>query len=71
MSYIRFGEEDSSVYVYEHVNGWIDCCGCSILPDCGKFYTSEAAAAHLREHLAAGDHVPDSVFDDVKYRPQR
>jgi hypothetical protein len=26
MSYARFGWEDSDVYVYEHVGGYIECC---------------------------------------------
>jgi hypothetical protein len=71
MSYVRFGENDSSVYVYEHVDGWIECCGCSLSNECGKFYKSGACVAHLRRHIEAGDHVPDYVFDLVTTRPQR
>lgn len=69
MSYIRFGEADSSVYVYLTIDGGIECCGCS-LSDCYEAGTAEEMADHLREHLAAGDVVPEGVIERILANPE-
>lgn len=65
MAYVRFcsrsfGAYDSDVYIYEHVAGGIHCCGCSLAA--GSCFTTpdpDVMAAHIAEHVAAGDDVPD------------
>jgi len=58
MSYCRFGK-DSDVYMYMHVLGHIDCCGCSISQDglSVALYSKTDALFHLVEHIIAGDAV--------------
>lgn len=76
MSYIRFGEHESDVYVYESTRG-VHCCLCSLLDPvnlgdqtCEIFRTGEAAAEHLLEHVRRGDVVPEYVVDDVRERTE-
>jgi hypothetical protein len=72
VSYVRFAEDGSQVYVYEHVDGWIECCGCALAAGtCGKFYTRGACITHLRDHEAAGHRVPSWVYSKVSKRAQR
>lgn len=61
MSFARFS--DSDIYLYEHVGGFIECCGCSLskpeeedeIFGYTKLNTPREALAHLDEHEAAGD----------------
>ena len=82
MSYIRFGWEGSQVYIYEHVNGYIECCGC-FLGEKGEeegryfrrsqnFSTGAEAAKHIIDHLEAGHVVPEAwaVIEEVFNREQ-
>lgn len=67
MSFIRFGEHGSSVYVYQgHVTGWgevLVCCGC--FGDGGAYETAAEMIAHLREHQRRGDVVPGHIFEGL------
>lgn len=62
MSFERFGSSD--IYIYEHVGGFIECCGC-VLADVeeNEFFgfthlkTPREALAHLDAHEAAGDDI--------------
>lgn len=74
MSYARFGWDNSDVYVFEHVAGYIQCCGC-ILPEYGDedwiggFYNAPTAndmLKHLDEHRAAGNVVPERTYTDIR-----
>lgn len=65
MSYVRFGSDGSSVYVYTDINGYLACCGCR-LGDKWDFHSTDEILAHLREHQAAGHDVPDSVLEDLE-----
>lgn len=64
MSFSRFGW-DSDVYVFEHVGGFIQCCGCNIpvndhqdeLFGMYDAKTPREMLAHLDEHEAIGDNV--------------
>lgn len=77
MSYARWSKS-SSVYVYSHVGGGIDCCGC---PNSKGLMTSdEEVVAHFKAHTDAGDTVPpymvdnileDSASDPDFYKPSR
>ena len=71
MSYCRF--YDSDAYIYEHVGGFIECCGCFITePEDGElvgFYRANTARemlAHIDEHIAAGDYIPQSAIERIK-----
>lgn len=64
MSFARFWESD--IYIYEHVGGFIECCGCSLAKeeDGGAFgfgfthlKTPREALAHLDVHETAGDDI--------------
>lgn len=64
LSFSRFGEAD--VYVFEHVGGFIQCCGCSLaegeidIDDNFGMYdadTPREMLAHLDRHEEAGDDV--------------
>ena len=62
MSFERFSSSD--VYIFEHVGGFIECCGCSLakVEDGGIFgftnlKTPREALAHLGDHEAAGDDI--------------
>ena len=59
MSYCRWGA-DSSVYVYEHVNGGWECCDCCRVP------TREAMLEHLLQHQRDGDMVPEYAIDSLR-----
>lgn len=62
MSYARYGSDGgSSVYVFMCVSGYLECCGCSLLPEFDSFRTQETDAMlrHLDEHREAGQMVPD------------
>jgi hypothetical protein len=75
MSYARFGWHGSDVYIYEHVSGFIECCGCSLAKDedggvFGFGYTHlktpREALAHLDQHVASGDCVPMKTFERIR-----
>lgn len=64
MSYARWGE-DSSVYVYLDVNGYLCCCGCCFAldgVDNRQFWTTADLIEHLHAHENAGHDVPDYAF---------
>lgn len=63
MSYVRFGHEDSDVYVY--LGGTLQCCGCILASQSRSFTTTAALLEHLREHEAAGHTVPRSAVDGL------
>lgn len=69
MSYARFGQDKSSVYVYLSVKGHLECCGC-MLDETGNaswvYPDTDSMIAHLREHIAAGDTVPDNVIPELE-----
>ena len=62
MSFERFGSSD--IYMYEHVGGFIECCGCSLAEvdeneifGFAKLATPREALAHLDAHESAGDDI--------------
>lgn len=62
MSFERFSSSD--IYMYEHVGGFIECCGCSLAEvDEGEIFgfaklaTPRGALAHLDAHEGAGDDI--------------
>ena len=62
MSFARFSNSD--IYIFEHANGFIECCGCSLTdPDDGEIFgfaqlkTPREALAHLDLHEEADDDI--------------
>ena len=68
MSFERFTSSD--IYMYEHVSGFIECCGCSLEEPLGlsieeddplfgfaRLKTPREALAHLDAHEEAGDDI--------------
>jgi hypothetical protein len=69
MSLIRFGEQNSDVYVYQSDRG-LECCGCSFVSadHCQSPKTSEEMIRHLELHRLAGDVVPEKAFERLRPR---
>lgn len=63
MAYSRFGYAD--VYVFTHVGGFLQCCGCW-LGDEWDFHSTEDMIAHLALHRAAGHNVPDGLEEVLR-----
>jgi len=64
MSYVRFSKE-SDVYMYWHVDGYVDCCGCSI-SESWALHSFKDALKHLHEHRKRGDKVPDYAIERIQ-----
>jgi len=65
MSYCRMSEGD--VYMYPHIYGYIDCCGCRLSNQTDTiFYTRTDAIKHLELHIANGDIVPYRAIKRLK-----
>lgn len=70
MSYVRWGTDNSDVYLYESADGCV-CCGCSIdLADPIGYTTRnlDDMLAHLRLHRKVGHVVPDWVDTALRER---
>ena len=68
MAFARFGR-DSDVYVYEDTRGGFTCERC---PEIGKQFrctTSGEMVAHLLQHRARGDRVPDDAITELNSSP--
>ena len=68
MSYVRFTEAGSHVYVFLSVHGSLECCGCSLAEDgiATNVKTVGEMLAHLDAHRAAGDVVPRFVDERIR-----
>lgn len=64
MSYARKQPGVSDVYVYSSGDEYV-CCHCRLEPD-PSFFTAGEVLTHLREHIEAGDLVPDSCVERLK-----
>jgi hypothetical protein len=72
MSFERFSSSD--IYMYEHVGGFIECCGCwfSDWPDGDyfpQFKTPRKALAHLDAHENAGHDIGGARNRIIKEYP--
>lgn len=58
MSYCRFSA-DSDVYLFFHVNGFIDCCGCWLSDEdrSHQLHNGHEVYDHLLQHKAAGHQI--------------
>lgn len=71
MSYARFGEEGSDVYVFlTDVRGEekYQCCACFLLQDSSSVYTDSAQDMidHLEYHVEQGHTVPARAFEELQ-----
>jgi hypothetical protein len=69
MSFARFGPE-SDVYVYAHVGGFVQCCGCLLgdfLGDDWDYHSAADVVAHMQEHVDAGHRVPQHLLSPDTY----
>jgi hypothetical protein len=64
MSYIRWNEDESDVYIYRNTENKLICCSCSLVNGNGDFICDGEInmLAHLRDHKASGDTVPEECF---------
>ena len=72
MSFERFSTSD--IYMFEHVGGWIECCGCWFgdSPDedyFPQFKTPYEALLHLAVHEMAGHDIGNADRRIVKEYP--
>lgn len=69
MSYARFGSDDSDVYVFLNVGGFLDCCACKLVSvsSYGTYSTHRTGDMifHLGEHRSAGHVVPQYTIDSL------
>lgn len=78
MSYARWGQDGSDVYVYRSIVDdesktplLLHCCWCSLANKGWNGYYAHAwddMIAHLEEHRRAGHVVPDYTFDALRKR---
>lgn len=66
MSFARFSSSD--VYIYEHANGFIECCGCILtepesdeIVGFARLDTPREAISHLEEHQNAGYNIGNAI----------
>jgi hypothetical protein len=77
MSLIHRCQGESDVYVFQHVDGFISCCGCSFLPSYvqgvkpdafeTRLQTVPELIEHLKAHREHGDLVPDDLLEAAYY----
>lgn len=66
MSYVRFRQDGSNVYLYEQDIGEIVCCTCRLNSRSIVLYGIDEALTHIAEHRAAGHHVPEWVDEEIE-----
>lgn len=59
MSYVRWGNDGSSVYVFADARGGWNCCGCK------RCWTIFGLLFHLIKHKLKGGCVPSYVFKRI------
>jgi len=77
MAYSRFF--DSDIYIYAHVEGYIECCACwlnerldtNLFGLSEKITNDEQLEAHLDEHLLAGHDIPNNLLKEILDDPDR
>lgn len=61
MSYCRFGWDNSDVYIFQHVQAGLECCGCHLDPKKWDYTDVAEFLAHLDRHKDVGHVVPKGV----------
>lgn len=65
MSYARFGWDDSEVYVFMHVGGFLECSACLLAHEEGEPFDAndtQTMINHLKKHESAGYNVPRHIY---------
>lgn len=65
MSYVRFNQDGSEVYLYGSDSG-IVCCGCKLEEDGWATLSPKDMLEHLRQHVKAKHVVPGWLFELIK-----
>ena len=63
MAYCRFSDGD--VYIFPHVAGGFECCGCALHETSWGCETRLEMMQHMREHKMAGHRVPYSAIERI------
>ena len=72
MAYSRFS--DSDIYIYPHVDGYIECCACWLNEGKDEYSLFLAnvvirdditLAKHLKAHANLGHDMPDNLLFDI------
>jgi len=67
MSYCRRGWDGSQVYMYWHVDGFIECSGCEFDdPWIVQLNSLDEAIEHVKKHIRAGHNVPLLLEESIK-----
>lgn len=78
MAYSRFW--DSDLYIYPHVDGYIECCACwlndkleeqSLFGLSEKITNDEQLEEHLDQHILAGHKVPIGLLQEIMLDDER
>ena len=78
MAYSRFW--DSDIYIYPHVEGYIECCACWLndkLEDYSLFGLSEKITndqqliEHIGQHRLMGHNIPEDLEEEILSDPDR
>ena len=78
MSYSRFLNND--IYIYAHVQGYIECCGCWLNDKPAEelyfnpsiaIYNDDQLREHLAQHAKAGHSMPENLLQDILADPDR
>ena len=77
MAYSRFF--DSDIYIYAHVEGYIECWACWLNErlDIGLFGLSskiaddDTLARHIDDHIKAGHDIPDGLLEEILHDSER
>jgi hypothetical protein len=67
MSFARFSAT-SDVYVFAHVDDYVNCCGCALEGD-SQLHSPEEVVEHLQKHVEAGHKVPADLLELDFYEP--
>jgi hypothetical protein len=78
MAYSRFA--DSDIYIYSHIDGYIECCACwlnegqdeyskdtaySLFLANVQIYDDIHLARHLKEHAKLGHEMPSNLLQEI------
>ena len=72
MAYSRF--YDSDIYIFPHIDGYIQCCACwlnenhdgySLFLANVKIYNDLDLARHLKAHAEQGHDMPDGLLQEI------
>ena len=78
MAYTRFS--DSDLYIYPHIDGYIECCGCwlnddhdgySLFLNNVKIYNDMDLARHIKAHANLGHDMPEGLLQEILADPDR